>query len=445
MLTLNTSSLSQISSSDGILEAELSTQSGKITKYLEKIHTRKQGFYSDEVLKNEKLVKDIQEYANSVKGKYDAIVLLGIGGSSLGPIALREAFGNLATGTKPKLHVLDNIDPDYIAEVEATLHLDRTLFLVITKSGGTPETVSQYLYFSQKVEHIGFERKDHFVFITDPEKGLLREDAKKMGIPSFPIPDNVGGRFSVLSAVGLVPAALLGIDIVKLLQGARDMREKFLSENMEENLPFRFAAIQYLLREKGKYQNVIYPYSQKLFRIGDWFRQLLAESTGKKYSESGEEIFTGITPIAALGATDQHSQNQLYFEGPNDKFFIFLAVEKYQNTVNIPEDDRIEYLKGVDFGKLLQIEMEGTKGALTEVDRPHVTITIPKIDEESIGEIFILLEGATAFLGEFLEIDAFDQPGVELSKNITKELLLKSRTRTLGEYSVREFRDIGRK
>lgn len=430
MITLDTAALEQIDNKHGLSKAEQESQSGKISSFLGKIKVRNQGFFSDEILKDADLVKDILKYTAAVKGKYEYLVLLGIGGSALGPIALQTAFGKLYAKSTPELIVLDNIDPDMIAEAESHIDLKKTLFLVISKSGGTPETISQYFYFLRQITAAGLDKKEHFVFITDPTKSFLLDESNKHEVRMFPLPSNVGGRFSVLTAVGLLPAALLGIDIRKLLAGAIEMRERFLSEEYAENLPFRLASIQYLLLQKGKSQHVLYPYSQKLFRIGDWCRQLIAESTGKRFAEDGKEINAGITPIASLGATDQHSQNQLYFEGPNDKFFIFFEVSSFRDTIKIPlpdtNDPHYDYLKNADFGKLLSLEKAGTAGALSQVDRPHITIKLPQIDEANIGEIFMLFEGATAFLGEFLGINTFDQPGVELSKNITKELLLKS-------------------
>lgn len=424
MLTLNTSSLSTIDAKHGVSPLELNALASRLPEYIEKIHTRNQGFYSNDVLKNTDFVKEILAFAGAVEEKYESIVILGIGGSSLGTIALRDAFGHSRAGTFPECIVLDNVDPDLIAETLETLELEKTLFLVISKSGGTPEILSQYFFFADALQKAGLEEKDHFVFITG-KTGILREAADKKDILTFPVSENVGGRFSVLTAVGLLPAALMGINIHELLAGAQEMRDLFLEKNPEKNMPFQLASIQYALLRKGKSINVMYPYAHKLFRVADWFRQLLAESTGKRYSENGKEIFTGLTPIAALGATDQHSQNQLYFEGPNDKFFLFVQTENFENTVNIPtpNDDRIAYLKNIDFTKLLHTEMEGTKGALSEVNRPHVTISLSEISEKNIGALFLLLEGATAFLGEFLNINAFDQPGVELSKNITRELL----------------------
>ncbi len=429
MISLDTSALAAIDARHGLSAAEMQSTNMRLPSFLEKIKSRNQGFFYKEILDDSALVQEILEYAAAVKGKYDSIVILGIGGSALGPIALREAFGNPYVKASPELIVLDNIDPDMIAEATAALDLQKSLFLVVSKSGGTPETVSQYFYFANELQKAGLSIAEHMVFVTDPVKSFLLEEAQKYDVTTFPIPSNVGGRFSVLTAVGLLPAALIGIDIQKMLAGAQAMRDRFVDPHAENNPAFLLATIQYLLLQKGKSQNVIYPYSQKLFRIGDWCRQLIAESTGKRYAEDGTEIFAGITPIASLGATDQHSQNQLYFEGPNDKLFLFFEIAQFANTVAIPLPTelqaKMEYLKDTDFATLLNLEKAGTAGALTKVDRPHLTIKVPQIDEYAIGEIFLLFEGATAFLGEFLGINAFDQPGVELSKNITKELLLK--------------------
>ncbi|MBI5414405.1 glucose-6-phosphate isomerase [Candidatus Peregrinibacteria bacterium] len=428
MISLDISGLSQIDSSHGLSLGEIESESSRISGFLEKIHARDQGFYQNEVLENEELVLSIEKFAKKVKGKYDYVVVLGIGGSSLGMIALKDAFGNLFLGTHPQIYILDNIDPVFISECEEVLNLQKTLFLVITKSGGTPETLSQYFYFLKKVEEKKLVLKEHFVFITDPKKGLLREEVEKKGIPSFPVPENVGGRFSVLTAVGLVPAALIDVNIQNLLNGAKAMREKFLSQNISENLPFQIATIQYLLSKKGKNITVMMPYAQKLFRFADWYRQLLAESIGKEKNENGEKVHTGLTPVNALGVTDQHSQAQLYMEGPNDKFILFLEVEKFEKDIEIPLPkefhDSVHFLENTSFAKLMRVEKKATADALTEYGKPNITVHIPEISEEHLGELFLLFEGAIAFLGEYFGINAFDQPGVELSKNLTKKYLL---------------------
>ncbi len=428
MITLDFSSLEKITDSHGISRSEMEEQSSRIVPFLENIRRRNQGFYRDEVLAGKKLMRDIESFSHGAREKFESVVVLGIGGSALGIHTLKEAFGNSFSEKTPALYILDNIDPSLIAECRARINLSKTLFLVITKSGSTPETISQYFYFKDEVEKAGLPIKDHFVFITDPENGFLRKEAERENVTSFPVPENVGGRFSVLTSVGLLPALLLGIDAEKLLSGAIKMKNSFLSRSFADNLPFQIAAIQYLLSKKGKTITVMMPYAEKLFRFADWYRQLLAESIGKARDEKGKEVHVGITPVNALGATDQHSQSQLYMEGPFDKLIMFLEVEDLtEKPLPIPVpgngEKEFHYLKGVDFGSLLRTEKRATSDALTKADRPNITLRIPKIDEENLGALFLLFEGSVAFLGEFFGINAFDQPGVELSKKLTKEYL----------------------
>ncbi|MBA4336471.1 glucose-6-phosphate isomerase [bacterium] len=409
---------------------ELKSEHDYIAKYLDNIYQRGQGFYN--VVDDKKMVDDVLKFAKKMEGKFKDIVVLGIGGSALGTICLQQSLKHLYENELenrkwPRLHVLDNIDPLFIKQLEDIISPDKTLFITISKSGDTPETLAQYFYFRSVVEKKGLNVKDHFVFITDAEKGFLREISQNEDIPSFEIPENIGGRFSVLTPVGLLPAALIGIDIKELLSGAAQMRELFYSDSVEHNLPFQIATIQYLLSFEGKIMTVLIPYSQKLIRFADWYRQLLAESIGKAKDDHGNTVNIGLTPINALGVTDQHSQNQLYNEGPNDKFFIFIRVNDFGCDMKIPvthpENKSVNYLKGVSFEKLMHTEQEGTLQALTQNERPNITLEIDRVDEKTIGGMFMLFECATAFLGEFFNINAFDQPGVELSKKITKKLL----------------------
>lgn len=432
MINLDLTNLQAINLQHGVSISELETEQNNISEYLKKIHARKQGFY--EILDDQETIESIKKFAEEKTGKYKSIVVLAIGGSSLGTICLQKSlkhlFINELNEKNPKLYVIDNIDPTLIAELEDVIELESTLFIPVTKSGKTPETLAEYFYFRKKTDEANLDPKEHFVFITDPEGGLLREISKEESIPTFEIPQNVGGRFSVLTPVGLLPAALIGINIESLISGAKKIRQTFLSENFSENLPFQFAQIQYQLTQKGKNMNVMMPYSQKLIYLADWYRQLLAESIGKKQNNKGEEVNIGITPIKALGVTDQHSQSQLYNEGPNDKLLIFIEIENFGKTIKIPNlkpnNPIVNYLKDVSFNKLINIEKSGTEKALIENDRPNITIKIDQVNENSIGELFMFFEAATAFLGEFFNINAFDQPGVELSKNLTKELLLKA-------------------
>ncbi len=419
------SNLGKINNTHGLSDEELQSCAPKVTMYLEHIHTLDQGFYS--VIDDDQLLDNIEQYAQSVAGRYEYIVVLAIGGSSLGTICLEQAFQPLIAKKAPHLIVLDNVDPEFIYDVEQAIDLSKTLFITVTKSGGTPETLALYMHFRNLIEQDSLELAEHMIFITDPEKGFLHDIAVQDTIKSFPVPANVGGRFSVLTAVGLLPAALMGVDVRALIAGAREMRDSFLSPEMRDNLPFQIATMQYLLSEKGKTITVMYPYANKLQRFADWYRQLLAESIGKKENRKGEVVHTGLTPVTALGATDQHSQSQLYNDGPKDKLFLFLEVDAFRRDTEIAQlhagSAATDFLTGASFGLLLNTEKKGTEKAYTAEDHPCVTLHLPRIDERTLGELFMLFEGATAFLGEYFEIDAFNQPGVEQAKVFTRELL----------------------
>ncbi len=421
------------------LKTENSTVSAKkfsshLSAYLNQIHNKDQGFYT--APRDSETVKEINEFASKIKGKYNHIVILGIGGSALGPICLKQSLTHSFTErvcdcvrarevndfpkiphSIPELFIIDNIDPILIKELEDVIKLEKTLFIVITKSGTTVETMSQYYYFRDKIDEAKLNARDHFVFITSHSKGKLREIATEEKITTFDIPEKIGGRFSVLTPVGLLPAKLIGIKIEEILEGANEMCDKFLSEDESRNIPFQLASIQYALEREGKNIHVLMPYAQKLSGFADWYKQLLAESIGKKIDNTKKIVHTGITPANALGATDQHSQLQLYNEGPNDKLIMFIEVENMGPEIPIPPIEAAN----LTFNKLIQIEKESTENSLTKNNRPNLTIKIDSVNERALGELFILFEGATAFLGEFYNINAFDQPGVELSKQLTKE------------------------
>ncbi|MBU1935130.1 glucose-6-phosphate isomerase, partial [Patescibacteria group bacterium] len=258
-----------------------------------------------------------------------------------------------------------------------------------------------------------------FVFITDPKKGLLRKIAKKDGIQTFDIPSKIGGRFSVLSSACLVPLVLAGVDVNGLLKGARVMREVIKSTKGTVNPALLLAVSQFVMdRKKGKTMTVLMPYSNALFRVGDWYRQLLAESIGKNEK-------TGPTPINALGTTDQHSQLQLYTDGPNNKLIIFLRVLKFNEDPETGDQlpKELSFLNNRKMSTLLDAAYFGTAGSLTHSKRPNLTIEVPKVDAKNIGALFMLFEFQIALLGLLYKVDAFDQPGVEHSKQITKQLL----------------------
>jgi glucose-6-phosphate isomerase len=285
--------------------------------------------------------------------------------------------------------------------------------------------MSQFLIIRQKLEaEIGEGYRRHILFTTDPKNGVLRKLAIEEDIAALPIPANVGGRFSVLSAVGLLPAAMVGIPIRELLQGAVDMDERCRTDELMKNPAAIYAALQYLADTEQKApMHVMMPYADPLRDIADWFRQLWAESLGKQTDLQGKEAFTGPTPIKSLGATDQHSQVQLYIEGPFDKTITFLTAVETKEDVVIPplypDVAELGYLGGHTLGELLRVEQEASEAALTQRGRMNMTIVLPKIDARSLGELLMLLQIATVYGGALYGVDPLDQPGVELGKQLT--------------------------
>ncbi|NUO63934.1 MAG: glucose-6-phosphate isomerase [Gemmatimonadaceae bacterium] len=382
------------------------------------------------------LVKQSTEFVAATRGRYHDVVVLGIGGSALGPIALRTALRpsgwnslpDIARGDWPRLHVLDNVDPVTILALLERLELARTLFIVISKSGGTAETMAQYLVVRQRLEQaLGSEKaKEALVFVTDPEKGALRPLARSEGIRALDIPANVGGRFSVLTPVGILPAALMGIDVGHLLAGAEDMRRRCESTELAKNPAGVFAMLQFLADTTlGKHVQVLMPYSDPLRDFAAWFVQLWAESLGKARKSDGAHV--GPTPLAALGATDQHSQVQLFMEGPADKTVTFVAVKEGGADVEIPKRHQdvseLAYLGGHRLGELLDIERRATAGALARRGRPNMTITLDRVDPWHVGGLIMLLEIATIYAGALYDVNPLDQPGVELGKQFTYAML----------------------
>lgn len=431
MITLDLKNIHAVGPSHGFKKSDLKISKKDLTNLLNKIHDRGESFYK--IVDDTSVLDDVEAFANERKGRYKHIVVIGIGGSALGTICLQEAFSHLYKAKedhKPTLHILDNVDPTLYKELEDILDLKKTLFLLVSKSGNTAEVLAPYLYFANVLKKKKLLLRDHFAAITHSGKGILFDIAVKEKMPIIEH-GPVGGRFAVLSSVGLVPAVLLGMDIRELMRGATEMRDRFMSADMKENLPYQIARTQLELRKKGKTINVMMPYAQKLRAFADWYRQLLAESIGKEKNESGKVVHTGITPVKALGTTDQHSQSQLYNEGPNDKLIMFIRVASFGKKLRIPTlyrtDKRLAYLQGASFDDLLDAERDGTAHAYTKRQRPNLTLTIDAIDEYHLGSLFMLFEGATALLGEMLKINAFNQPGVELAKKMTVTYLKKQR------------------
>ena len=385
---------------------------------------------------NEETVWYVKEFAAMVRGRFDNVLVLGIGGSALGGIAVSEAllkpYWNLLTPEQrdnyPRLFFLDNIDPDQITGLLNTIDLKKTLVNVITKSGSTAETMSQYMIVKDIMEkELGDDYRKNIVATTDKKVGVLRQLADQEGYKTFVVPDDVGGRFSVFSAVGLLPLALVGINIDEIMNGIKDMDLALKNTNISENIAAQNALIHYLYdTKKNKRLSVMMPYSSRLKFVSDWYVQLWAESLGKQFDNKGKEVHVGPTPIKALGATDQHSQIQLYNEGPNDKVISFIRVEEFDNELKIPEIfdyTGIGYLGGKSINQLINAEADSTRVALADYKRPTITISVPKVDAYNVAQLLYMLEVQTAIAGELYNINTFNQPGVEQAKNYTYALM----------------------
>lgn len=379
------------------------------------------------------MVDDIIAYANSVKDEFETFVVLGIGGSALGPIALQQALNHPfynelpreRRGGWPKFYVADNVDPERLVYLFDVADPEKTLFNVTSKSGGTSETMSQFMIIKELLEaRLGKEEAArHIVVTTDAKKGNLRPICETEGYKSFVIPAGVGGRFSELCPVGLLPAAMAGIDIKELLAGAAYMDEQCKNDNVLENIGFTYGMLSYIAMQQGKNIQVMMPYADSLKYMSDWFAQLWAESLGKKFNLAGETVNVGQTPVKALGVTDQHSQVQLYAEGPFDKMIVLLGVDRYHESLTIPkiygDVPSLGFLGGATQNELIATEQMATAYALMKAGKMNMTLTLPEVNAFTVGELLYMFEVATAFTGELWGINTFDQPGVEGGKNAT--------------------------
>lgn len=382
--------------------------------------------------------RSIQALADSFGQWFENIVVLGIGGSALGTITLRDAllgphWNELDAEARehyPRLFVLDNVDPRTVGSLLDRIDLRRTLFNVVSKSGSTAETMAQYLVVEGRLrEVLGDEpTRGHFLFTTDPRQGALRALAEREGIPSLEVPANVGGRFSVLSAVGLLPAAAVGIDIQGLLEGARNMARRAMIADLRRNPAGMLAVLLHHAHTRlGSPVHVLMPYCDRLRSFAAWFQQLWAESLGKAVDRAGATVNVGPTPLPALGATDQHSLLQLFMEGPRDKVVMFMEVKEVPDPVPIPhlhpDVPALSYLGGHTLAELLGVEMRATMEALRQAGRPNLLVEVDALTPQAMGELFMLFQAATVLAGALYGVDPLDQPGVELSKRLTYGLL----------------------
>ncbi|MDE6411865.1 MAG: glucose-6-phosphate isomerase [Clostridia bacterium] len=386
----------------------------------------------------DEIVADILETAKGVREKFENFVVLGIGGSALGPTMAFNALCHLRYNDLPKekrngprFFVEDNVDPVRMQALLDVIDVKTTCFNVISKSGATSETMTQYLIISDMLKKAGADLKEHLIFTTDAARGNLVKISNELGgVKSYILPDGVGGRFSELCPVGLLPAAVLGVDIKAMLEGAAYMDEMCSSNDFRKNPALLSATLQYAAMKDGKNVGVMMPYSDNLRYVSDWYAQLWAESLGKNVTLKGKPCNVGQTPVKALGVTDQHSQVQLYTEGPYDKIVTFLSVDKYATPFPIPEGCEnipdVGFLGGHTMEELIQAENKATAYALTKAGRLNYTIFLPEVNEFTLGQLLYFFELQTAYTGAMLDVDTYNQPGVEAGKKATFALLGKN-------------------
>ncbi|MDH5201711.1 MAG: glucose-6-phosphate isomerase [Nitrospirota bacterium] len=361
---------------------------------------------------------EIKRIAREIRRGAESFLILGIGGSALGPRAILEALSPFHNLQKiPKIFIYDNVDPRTLKQILALTDLKTTSVNVISKSGSTAETAAAFMILWDEMKKVPCsDISKRFIATTDPEKGNLRKIVNEEGLKSLAIPQGVGGRYSVLSPVGLLLSEVIGIDADELLMGARDIQKKCSDQELWKNPAYLFGTLLYLMdREKHRTIDVMMAYADGLKPFTEWFCQLWAESLGKQGR--------GLTPYPSIGSTDQHSQLQLWIDGTQDKVLIFIRVNDYSVDIQLPDIfqnmEGLSYLSGHTLSELIKAEEEATELALAKAGRPNMTITVPQIDAYHMGQLFHFLELATAFTGLLYEINPFNQPGVEEGKNLT--------------------------
>lgn len=421
----------------GFTDRELNRYAGKAMwafDYVSRNRGRDMMGWSELPYNQADVVDDILAAAKEIRDNFDFFVVLGIGGSALGPIATFTALNHLHYNDlpkykrkAPKFYVEDNIDPERMNALLDVIDVEKTMFNVITKSGSTSETMSQYLIITDILKQkLGADWTKHVIATTSANSGNLIKIAKAEGLKTFFIPDGVGGRFSELCPVGLLPAAVTRIDIKGLLEGAAYMDKLCGRDNPAKNPALMSAMLQCMAMEKGCNIHVMMPYSDGLKYFADWYAQLWAESLGKATDFTGKKVYAGQTPVKSLGVTDQHSQVQLYTEGPFDKVVTFIEVRNFRSEVVIPEGaeeyPNVNFLCGHTLNELISTEKRATEYALTKAGRLNSTIVLSEINAFTLGELMMFFQLQTAYAGAILNVNTFNQPGVEEGKNATYAL-----------------------
>ena len=389
------------------------TEANALLESLQKTFAREDvGFYR--FTENSQHVGPAIETAKKFQDR-SHFVHVGIGGSALGPEMLMAALG---LSSNKKIQFINNIDSSMLARQQQEWSVQNSVFFIVSKSGSTPETLATLAIILDwlKTHHIPQSQwKDHLVFCTDPQKGELKRLGQQWGVTCLTVPTAIGGRFSVLTDVGLFPAAWAGLPVKELFEGAETLKNSLTKQELSSNPLIQLAL---WIHQTKRPLTVLMPYSSLLKEFTSWWVQLWAESLGKEGR--------GLTPLMAYGATDQHAQVQLFMEGPDDKSYLFLEVEKATKAFSLKEAHYFESLPELrhhNLSGLMQAELLGTQKALQEKNRPMATLQVKEVDAKNLGALVLFFECLTVALGQLINVDPFNQPGVEAGKIFAKEWL----------------------
>ena len=418
---------------DAVYAIETMRKTGNVRAHNEKVYFTRLPYMAET---DPQHLEEIEAWGEEVKTSYDNVVSLGIGGSYLGNQVLVDSLlgpqwnAHCKKDNVPRIFFSgNNADPSSLERLAEIIDLDKTMFVVISKSGTTTETMASFLYFYNLYYKKGLPIEKHFTVITDPVKGILREIAMEKGLKSFNVPEGVGGRWSVLSDVGLTIASAAGIDIRALLKGAQAMDIACQEGDVLKNPALIYAVICFsLYKKRDIHESILMPYCDALKSFSLWYVQLLAESLGKEKNRNGEIVNEGRTPIAAVGTSDMHSQTQQHREGKRNKLLTTISVESFKDKeVVLPREDnlggKLSFLTGIRLADILHAARLANEKALADDGRPSCSISIPALEAYTQGELFYFFELSTAYEGEFLNVNAYDQPGVEHYKKIMKQIL----------------------
>lgn len=370
-------------------------------------------------------IEELELFGKKISRIYSNFVVLGIGGSALGANAVKQALYKEDGEDKIKIDIIDNVDAERFESLLTDIDYKKTMFNIVTKSGKTVEILSMFAVVVNKLKAV--LGKDFFInlVVTTERDNVLWKYCEQNKIKTYEVPKEVGGRYSVLSPVGLLPMAVMGLELKKVLNGAKAVLENYKQEPSNKSICMVSATIMYNYFLQGKKEFVILPYSERLNSMADFYIQLLSESLGKRDLLNGKPNELFFTPTKAVGVTYQHSNLQMYQEGSHDRLFFFINLVKHNEDVKIPKfkNAELDALLPKTLTSLFKAEQNASSLALKQAGHPSFEINVPSLTEENIGALLYYFELTTALIGEYMQVNTYNQNGVELQKKYTKAII----------------------